>query len=335
MIVRLLQTIIVLSLLAIVLILANTAAISVHEAVFTDSLPHDVSKAITFDQPDVDRLFYANLANPASVDFYKFQATKGLSFKSKILIPRLPTQANFRPALVLFGPSLPTATNSEIYQIPFNLPTETGLVTSIADNSNINNKTQTDQNNDSIYSRFDEPYTQSGYWEGQILNIELPQTGTYYLAVFSPNYQTGKYALEVGNRDATGLKETLAFPILWLNLKLWFDNWLSPAMLLLGIVLLLAGFTIGRTASLRQLKLAPNMTIPKSILDNKTPIITTDQAATPTINSASPSQEGEETLAQAKIGEDYTYNRYLVGKVTAKFEADFLDENELSQNESH
>jgi hypothetical protein len=330
MIVRLLQTIIVLSLLAIMLILANTAAISVHEAIFTDSLPHDVSKAVTFDQPDVDRLFYANLSGPANVDFYKFQTTKGLSFKSKVLIPRLPSQANFRPALVLFGPGLPTATNSEIYQIPFNLPAEVGLVTSIADITN--NKNQTDQNNDSIYSHFDEPYTQSGYWEGQVLNIELPQTGTYYLAVFSPNYQTGKYALEVGNRDATGLKETLAFPIVWLNLKLWFGNWLSPAMLLLGVVLLLAAFTIGWAASVRKLKLAPNMS--KPTLNSKTLIIAADQTAIPTINSPDSPQEDKETSDQAEIGEDLTYNRYLVGKVTAKFEADFLSENELSKNES-
>lgn len=232
------QTVIIVSLLAIVLILLNTAASSVHQAVFADDLAAGKDQAISFSQPQLDRVFYTGLARSGEVDFYQFQGQQGTLLKARILIPKLSGLDTFHPALALFGSGLPTPADSQIYTIPFNLPQGNGLVLSNQD------KTNSDKTNSSLYDTYIEPYTQAEYWTGQNIVLQLPATGSYYLAVFDLNNHTGKYALEVGDQDSTGIKETLSFPLTWVQVHLWFNDPLTPAwvislLVIIAIVLIL------------------------------------------------------------------------------------------------
>lgn len=315
MITRLLQLIIVCSLLAIVLTVFNSGASSAHNAVFVDSLPHNTGQAIAFEQPDIDRVFYANLANSATVDFYTFQGKQGFSFRSKILIPRLPGLDKFHPALALFGPGLPKPDEVQTYEIPFNLPQNEGLVTSEQDQSN------NVKSNDTLYSHYDEPFTQSSYWVGQTLIRQLPQDGTYYLAVYSPQNQGGKYALETGNRDATSIKETLGFPVLWFRLKFWFDDALSAAMLVVTVLLVIVAVVIGRSA-LRQN--SPHLATFGNDL-TVIPVVKESPAATTEPLLAAVTTTVEENPVIGELASENTVARWRKGKLKARLEQDFLN----------
>ena len=326
---RLLQTVIVLSLLAIVLILFNSAASSAHQTVFVDSLAPGPDKALAFDQPDVDRIFYTNLNAPGKIDFYTFQANAGLAFKAKILIPRTDPNSKFRPALALFGPGLPQPDSSELYSVPFNLPLNNGLVTSVAD------KAQDDKSDGVLYSKYDESYTQANFWEGQTLLRQLPQSGTYYLVVFSPNNQTGKYALEVGDRDATGLKETLAFPVWWFGVRFWFGDGLTPAIVGLLILLLIAAIIFVRLFWKRhriRAKLAKPKIVVTDITQNEPAALEkTDEPTashTPLAEIDAPRETQLEPTEPAIIGDDKTYMKWRNGKLSGNLETDFLENQE-------
>lgn len=237
MITRFLQTIIILSLLAIILILFNTAASSVHQAVFTEDVvsPRSQPQAVSFDQPQIDRIFYSSLTRSGEVDFYRFSGQEGTLLKTRILIPHFSTLDKFHPAVALFGPGLPTPANSQLYTVPFNLPQGDGLVLSNQD------QTSSDKSNNALYNTYDEPFTQAEYWQGQNLVLQLPQTGFYYLAVFNLDNRTGKYALEVGDQDGTGLKETLSFPLTWTQVHLWFGDVLTPMLAVILLILIAIG----------------------------------------------------------------------------------------------
>ena len=338
---KLLQTVIILSLLAIILILANTAASSAHQAVFTANLERGSDKAIVFEQPDIDRIFYANLTSPGQVDFYSFKANAGLSFKSKILIPRSSTNNKFRPAIALFGPGLPTPDTNELYSVPFNLPDGDGLVTSIAD------KSQENKTNDELYSNYDEPYTQAAFWEGQTLFRQLPQDGTYYLVVFNSSNQTGNYGLEVGDHDVTGLKETLSFPVQWLRIRLWFGDYLSPLLALVIILLLVViavggRFWLGRKARSKRKK-ASLLGMPETAQKNKTGTIDLNQnfekpvSEEPTpIEENIPLEVAKQEKTQTKLDEnkeitnDKTYLKWRDGKLAGNLETDFIPAEETN-----
>ena len=60
--------------------------------------------------------------------------------------------------------------------------------------------------------------------------------------------------MEIGDRDATGLKETLAFPVLWFSVKVWRGDWIAPAMLILFLLLLAAAIGVARQAFIRKLR---------------------------------------------------------------------------------
>ncbi len=338
---RLLQSVIVLSLLAIVLVLFNSAASSAHDTVFVDSIAPGPDKALAFDQPDVERIFYTGLNAPGKIDFYTFQGNAGLAFKAKILIPRTDPNSRFRPALALFGPGLPQPDTTELFSVPFNLPANNGLVTSIAD------KAQDDQTDNALYSKYDESYAQAKFWEGQTLLRQLPQSGTYYLVVFSPSNQTGKYALEVGDHDATGLKETLAFPVWWFGVHFWFGDTLTPTIVVLVILLLIAAIIFGRFfLKRRQIrrKLAKQKTVVAVVAQNEpTPVektetnnevVATDEPAASLTPIAEPDLplethlEPTELTETAKIGEDKTYMKWRNGKLSGNLETDFLETQE-------
>jgi hypothetical protein len=141
----------------------------------------------------------------------------------------LPGLDDFRPALALFGPGLPPPAPIELKLLPFSLPAGVGLQVS-----------EEDKTGKAPLVRLDEPWTQASYWERQTLLNELPEDGTYYLAVYSLTNQRGKYGLVVGDTAETGLREILTFPVTWARLHYWFDDlwWPTFAAVALGLVLL-------------------------------------------------------------------------------------------------
>lgn|GEM_PF-1847680 len=227
---RFLKTIIILCLVGIVGIIFYSGAISVRQAVFVDNFKLTKENALNFDDPGLARTFYGELdAGNRKVQFFSFKAAKGDSIELKLNVPRLSGLENFRPSLALFGPGLPKPFLSEFQKLPFSIPTDYGLVLS-----------ENDPQVRADRPQLDEPFTQTGYWDGQRIGRDFSEDGTYYVAVFSPGEQAGKYTLLTGDRAEAGLREIVGFPWLWLRLRFWFGQ--GFIVLILVIALASGGF---------------------------------------------------------------------------------------------
>ena len=232
-----------LSLLGIVLVLFQAGATSAGQTVFTqDYRAPGSNEALTFSNPATLKVFQASL-QPGRPDYYAFQGAKDTVVQVKLDTLRLVGQDNFAPSLALFGPGLPPATPDELQLFPFSLPAGDGLLVS-AESAPISPTGQVPP----VPTRFDEAWTQAGYWERQSLLNQLPQDGTYYLAVYNLNQQSGKYALFVGDKPEAGLRETLTFPVTWARLHYWFDDlwWPTLALAGVGLAIIFLLYSFGR-----------------------------------------------------------------------------------------
>ncbi|MEI7555810.1 hypothetical protein [Candidatus Chlorohelix sp.] len=221
---RILKAIIILSILGIVFILLYSGASAARQTVFTANYNLSSSDVIFYDDPDRARQFVSELVS-GKAQFYSFTASKGLAIDLELNIPRLEGLENFRPSLALFGNDLPKPPESALRKLPFTLPTEYGIVLS-----------QDDPNEPKTRVLVDEPYTQTGFWEGQRIGRELTQATTYYVAVFDPEAHSGKYVLLTGNRNGASLADTLTFPWLWVQLQFWYEQGLIAILVILVLV---------------------------------------------------------------------------------------------------
>ncbi len=239
--VRFLQSVIVFSILGIILVLLQAGASSSGIVVFTaDYQSPGSTQALSFERPEISRVFQANLQS-GRPDYYTFKATSGTFLKAQLNTLRLPGQDNFKPSLALFGPGLPVPTTTELNSLAFSLPPGAGLLVSVEE-----------KDDPTSQIRLDEPWTQANYWERQSLLNELPQTGIYYLAVFSRTKVSGKYTLAVGDHTEAGLRETLTFPVTWARTRLWFNDYWWPGFVLFVVSLFLAGLLYLYLSSVRR-----------------------------------------------------------------------------------
>lgn len=250
--IRFLQAVIVLCLIGIVLVVFQSGAVSARQGVFTrDYLAYNSNQVLTIDRPEVARTFYSELKGLGRPALYSFKGNKGLFVSAKIKIPRLEGMDDFRPALALFGPGLPKPGADQLEKLPFSVPAEAGMVLSETPVS--------PETPPSPLSDYNEPFTQSDFWQGQELLRELPQDGTYFLVVFSRIGQGGQYALEVGDKADAGIKEILGFPLLWTRVHLWFGDWLTVVIVweLIGLLVLYGFYRLIRPALLLRRKFRP------------------------------------------------------------------------------
>ncbi len=214
--------------LGIVLVLFQAGATSARQGVFVrDFVTYNSNQALNFDRPEVARTFYGELKGLGRPAVFGFRAEKGAYLRTRVYIPRLEELSDFRPALALFGPGLPAPTPDQLDRLPFTVPANQGLL--------LSEETLDLTKTPPPLSSVSEPFTQSDFWEGQQIQRDIPETGTYYLVVFSRIGQGGKYALQVGDKAEVGLKEILGFPVLWSRLHLWFGDW--PTAVLVWLVL--------------------------------------------------------------------------------------------------
>jgi hypothetical protein len=241
---RFFQAVFILSLLGILLVLFQAGATSAGQVIFSqDYRAPGSNQAITFDRPETLKVLQSNL-QAGRPDYYTFQGRPEVILKVKLDTLRLVGQDNFQPSLALFGPGLPPPTPDEVNLFPYSLPPGDGLLIS----SGSGQPAGTGPTRPPA-TRFDEPWTQAGYWERQSILNPLPQNGSYFLVVYSLDNQSGKYALFVGDKPEVGLRETLTFPITWARVHYWFDDlwWPTFALTLVGLALLALVYLYGRS----------------------------------------------------------------------------------------
>ena len=56
------------------------------------------------------------------------------------------------------------------------------------------------------------------------MEINLPEPGKYYLVVWQPNGNSGKYVLDIGTEEVFGIGDIFSFPIWWVKVHLFFEH---------------------------------------------------------------------------------------------------------------
>ncbi len=131
--------------------------------------------------PQISWAIYGRLTDPSEIDFYRFEAQAGESLFIQMTIPVIAGLEEFEPSFALVGVGLP----SDEAASPTALLSDQGIVT-VADDG-------------SPPRLFYESFSGRQYWMRQEVRINAPQTGTYYVLVWHPQGEVGKYVLVVGD----------------------------------------------------------------------------------------------------------------------------------------
>lgn len=170
--------------------------------------------------PDMSTSFalYQELRQPGQVDIYEFQAEMGDELYAGINIPQIDGLESYGVSMALVGPNLPT---SDVGQLPIEAPEGMGALLFPS------------QPGDDFY----EPFTQTSFWGRQSAEAMAPDAGSYYLLVWNPSGETGKYVVDVGREEVFSAGDFLRFPIWWVKVHIYFEH---TAFLLTASGLMLA-----------------------------------------------------------------------------------------------
>lgn len=177
----------------------------------------------TFENPiivpehKVSYAVYGLLKTREDVDFVKFSAVQRDTFYVQMTTPVIKSNEDFKPNIAIIGKGL-----LQRDEVPFEVPQDLGIIVLPYVSGEL----------------FYEKFTQTSYYLNQSIRGEIPETGNYYIAVFSKE-TGGKYALAVGEDDRFSLVDFVKFPYTYLKVK-YFFNPLTTIIITIGGILIVA-----------------------------------------------------------------------------------------------
>ncbi|WP_353894147.1 hypothetical protein PRVXH_000925 [Proteinivorax hydrogeniformans] len=219
--------------LTIFLIFCSTH-IHAHEGIFIDRDISTIDKSWQVEDIQHSKAIYSELTEEYEVQFFKFEGQKGDKYYSQILIPQIEGNHNFMVNKILIGEGFP-ALNKGYDEI---LPDQYGGIPIAPGNSR---------------EEFFEPFTQTSYYKKQQFSMDLEQDGTYYIAVFNPHGQTGKYVLAIGEEEDMSASELLWYPVTWFKVNWWFSPFRPLIMSVIVISLIFVCAKIIQTIRKRKI----------------------------------------------------------------------------------
>jgi hypothetical protein len=198
-----------------------------HILVLSKDIDH-ISKAVLIDDPLVSHAVYGEIKEKRQVDYIKFNIKKGETLHIELSVPLIKGNMEFKPSVAVIGKGLPCNSNNTAFIVP------EGYGFFIL-------------NSENKYKKAFEPFTQTSYLEKKRIQMLMPVTGECYLAVFSPEYDFGKYLVAIGDKEKLSIKDIAVFPILWYKVKYWFSPvravsiFLLLLTILMGIIYLIKG----------------------------------------------------------------------------------------------
>lgn len=170
-----------LRLIVLIVMLGVPRSAAAHNPVYAPDNTHEWETALELPDPQISWAIYGRLTDPSEIDFYRFEAQAGESLFIQMTIPVIAGLEEFEPSFALVGVGLP----SDEATSPTALLSDQGIV-AVADDG-------------SPPRLFYESFSGRQYWMRQELRINAPQTGTYYVLVWHPQGEVGKYVLAVGD----------------------------------------------------------------------------------------------------------------------------------------
>ena len=193
------------------------APATAHRPLFPPEHPNSPSRALLVPQPAVSTALYDQLGGGGETHYYRLGPVPGRRLHVELLVPDTPQQRSFRPQAVVLGPGLPRPPARPRYWVPQGGGAQPLMV--------------------SPPRRFYEPFTQTAYLVLASQDLHLPAAGPYWLAVHAPG-RAGKYVLVVGRQERFGALDLLAFPVWWLQVRLFVYPAFTTVAILLAAALL-------------------------------------------------------------------------------------------------
>lgn len=204
--------------------------------------------------PSTSYAYYREFNGSEDLHVYTVDAEAGQFFHAGINIPQLAGLEDYGVTLALLGPGLPEL---DPEQFPFMLSKEDahddghdhehedgedhkhdiyddvhthedgqehlhldGSLPADLDLSGLGGIIAESQVSEDFY----EPFTQTSYWGRQVIELDLLESGRYYLLVWNPQREAGKYVLDTGREEVFGPADILRFPIWWLETRAYFEQ---------------------------------------------------------------------------------------------------------------
>jgi hypothetical protein len=186
-----------------ILLITSVIPVSAHRPDWGDQ-----NGATRIEDIQVSFAFYRELKTTDQVDVYEFDARAGEHLHAGINIPDLPELQDFGVSVAMFGPGLPAANESTHGSLPADHPEDLGMLVFESQKS----------------ENFFESFTQTNYLGRQQIEVDLPEDGTYYLLVWHPSGERGKYVLDVGRREVFGMGDLFLFPVWWIQARIYFGQ---------------------------------------------------------------------------------------------------------------
>ncbi len=178
---------------------AITAAASAHVPILSDGTAVDAAHAISLQDVQVSRVVYHEVTATAPQVWLTFQITTAQSLDVQLGVPFIDRLADYRPAVAILGPGLPTPPAG----LPFSVPA--GLGALVLDSTGVTSP-----------EVFDEPFSGTRSWIVAHQRVNLPEAGQYYIVGYDPAGAPGKLWVALGTEerftldDIPGLPQALA-----------------------------------------------------------------------------------------------------------------------------
>jgi hypothetical protein len=165
-----------------------------HRPIFTQESGANPETAVPFGDPDISQVVYRELTPSQPQVWFTVSVPKDFDLFVQIGVPVINRLQSFRPSLALIGPGLAAV------KLPFSIPEGMGGV--------VFSTKEVEQPR-----VFYEHFTGTESWILRSESIRLSEPGRYYLVVFNPEGQEGKFWVAIGRREAFSLKDLLEFPL--------------------------------------------------------------------------------------------------------------------------
>lgn len=188
--------------------------------------------------PSVSYAYYREFESPNFLHSYAFDGDAGQFFHAGINIPQIAGLEDYGVTFALVGPGLPAIDQTAFAASHSHEGAETN--DHAHEQVELPGWLDLDQMGgivvpSQVGEDFFEPFTQTNYWGRQVLELNLPESGRYYLLVWNADKEPGKYVLDTGREEVFGPADITRFPVWWLNTRLYFEQ--GPALLGVASVL--------------------------------------------------------------------------------------------------
>lgn len=202
--------------LAIAILLLIAGVVQAHVPLFPEG-NENVSSAMLISDSGKSWAIYSALG-PGMPQYYALDIEKGKEILLSLLGSADPKEIGFEPDMALLGPGLASEGS-----LPSNVNIPAGYG-AIAVKSN-----RSDQ---ATY----EPFGPSSYYQLADLDINAPESGRYYVAVYANNSNAfsssiGRYCLAIGYREEFTFAERITTPLRLISVYLWEGQSLSTILM--------------------------------------------------------------------------------------------------------